>query len=70
MTKTLGNPYSQLRERNKREARPDWRAAITRAPYVVSGDGGDNRRRDRDRDRDGLRRNKTNRQRNVSPPQV
>merc|ERR550525_2292670 len=41
-----GNPYSRLRERNKREASTDWRAGITRAPYVLTGDGGDNRRRE------------------------
>ena len=28
-----GNPYSKLRERNKREAE-EWRGQITRAPYV------------------------------------
>ena len=28
-----GNPYSKLRERNKREAK-EWRGQITRAPYV------------------------------------
>ena len=74
-----GNPYSKLRERNKREANTDWRTSITRAPYVVSGDTGSgeinqpqpaNRKW---RDRDGQnRRNKANRQtnHNINPQKV
>ena len=32
------NPYSKLRERNKREAEPEWRGEITRAPYIPGQD--------------------------------